>query len=449
MFNKINIRTDMSDMLKLDFGSNDFQSIGLGGNDGPSRVKVINDTHGNNNSPPMFQSKPNPPNLDMITNKDSGLGLDLLMNDSRKRKSPNPSSGMSGGMSPPSVNLGSSSPAPSMNEPFGGGGSGMFSQSNNKVDFSNDMSNSRSNDGPKINFTPGKLDLENDLDLDLGDEGMKPFSMGSSQYDNNHNSSSFGSSFDSQPTTTTFTSDSEPVKEEPKLTFEQIQKKKSEMLRKLERFRKKGYFVYRNLDMHSDFEDIKNEFENVKEEASLQRSLRQQKDILITASRVIEGAAGTELVQEYTGKLELEGWSQHMMETIDDYEDIMEDLHEEYGKMFAEGNYPVARLLFAVIHSAIMFHITKKYVQQMPNLGNLLNNNPHLAREFSRATANMVGEQNPAFAGMVNEMNGQQSETMEPRDMQGPSNLDDILQRLNTNNGMGNMNNGMGINMDI
>ncbi|NQV77014.1 MAG: hypothetical protein HQ490_01500, partial [Lutibacter sp.] len=404
MFSKINVRTDMSDMLKLDFGSDNFQSINLNGNNrGLSQVKMVNDAHNNNYQPSLFNSRNNPPNLDTVTSKDSDLGLDFLINHDKKRKSPSYSPSQSGGMSPPSVNMGSS-PTPSMSmprpTPFGGGGSGMFAPQQKRVEFA-DLT---SRPAPKVDFTPGRLDLTDDLDLEINDEGSRPnFNILGGDTHQTHNDP-FINSFDAHPTTTTFTEES--VEDNPrKMTFEEIQKDKSKMLRKLERFRKKGYFVYRNLDMHSEYDDIKTEFENVKEEASLQRSLRQQKDILITTSRVIEGAAGTELVQEYTGKLELAGWSQHMMETVDDYEDIMEDLHDRYGKMFADGNYPEARLLFAVIHSAIMFHITKKYVQQMPNLGNLLNQNPHLAREFSRATANYVGEQNPAFAGMVGEMN--------------------------------------------
>jgi hypothetical protein len=461
MFSKIRIRKNMSDMMKLDFGSENFQSVDLsrnGNGNGFSQVKVVNDHQHNPSSPSFF--KPQPPNLDMVTSKDSGLGLDLLMNN-KQRKSNSPiggsgsmngsMNGSSRGMSPPSMNLGSSPvPTNSMNNssPFTSAND-MISQP--KIEFA-DLS---SDPSPKVDFAPGKLDFDNELDLEINDDPMKPnFNILGEQ--SAQSSNPFGTSFDSQPSATTFSSGM-PSEQPVKKTFEQIQQEKSKMIRKLERFRKKGYFVYRNFDMNSEYDDIKTEYENVREEASLQRSLRQQKDILITTSRVIEGAAGTELVQEYTGKLELEGWSQHMMETVDDYEDIMEDLHDRYGRMFDNGDYPEARLLFAVIHSAIMFHITKKYVQQMPNLGNLLNQNPHLAREFSRATANYVGEQNPAFAGMVNDMNNNNGnnnngppENMEPRDMQGPSNLDDILHRLNNNNNMGpNPNMGGGINMDL
>lgn len=437
-------------MLKLDFGSDDIQSVDLsGGNNGFSRIKTMDDTRANN-SHDFFKPR-STPNLDMVSNKESDLGLQLLMNRDVSKKS---SSGNNSprGMSPPSLNLGSNSPEPSTfhndNKP---------SRFGNSFDFSDDNKGSNHNEPHKIDFTPNKLESDNDLSFEVNDDPLKPnFNiLGDKDNDtNNSNSNSSGgflSGFGSKPTSsTTFDSNPESEPEPKRMTFEEQQKKKADMLRKLNRLSKKGYFVYRNFDMNSEYEDIKNEYENVKEEASLQRSLRQQKDILITASRVIEGAAGTELLQEYTGKLELEGWSQHMMETVDDYEDIMEDLHSHYGKMLNDGEYPIARLLFAVIHSAVMFHITKKYVQQMPNLGNLLNQNPGLAREFSRATANFVGQQNPAFAGMMNDMEGQPQNmnNMEPRDMQGPRDLENILNRLNGNGGMNDSMQG-GININL
>ena len=432
VFSKIKLKDNMADLLKLDFGADNFQTLDLSGgnNHPPSNIKLIPDNKPSTPPPSFFQPKPtNRPNLDMISDRNSDLGLDLLINKDKQRKLPSPSS------SPPSINLGSTSPPPQMNNRPP---SRPFFEPKPKVDTDN---------------SPHKLDLGNstttpvkelDLDLDL-DSDLKPnFNI---LGDSNPNfkkdeptttSSSIPSFFNDSNPSTTF--ESSPLPETPPIrkTFEQIQKEKAELLRKLERYRKKGYFVYRNFDMNSEVEDIKNEYENVKEEASLQRSLRQQKDVLITTSRFIEGIATHELVQEYTGKLELEGWSQHMMETVDDYEDIMEDLHDRYGKMFKDGEYPEARLLFSVIHSAIMFHITKKYVQQMPNLGNLLNSNPQLAKEFSKATASMVGDQNPSFANMMHDMEGMRGNPMpdpnkmEPRDMQGPSNLDDILSRLNS-----------------
>lgn len=426
-------------MLKLDFGSDDFQNVDLSGNNnGFSKMNIMNDMTRSSNSPNIFKSS-GTPNLD-VSNKDSDLGLQLLMNNRELgRNSPN-SPKPSSSMTPQSLNLGSTSPS---NQQRHSGNSSLFMGGNKGIDRSTNNSPS------KVDFTPGKLDLDSkDLDIDLGDLDMsEPSSLkpnfnilgdnsgsGNSSQESSGNDlfSSFkpGNTFDSGTTTT---SDQTPIRK----TFEQIQKEKADMLRKLDRLRKKGYFVYRNFDMNSEYEDIKNEYENVKEEASLQRSLRQQKDILITTSRVIEGVASNELVQEYTGKLELEGWSQHMMETVDDYEEIMEDLHDKYGKMFADGAYPEARLLFAVIHSAIMFHITKKYVQQMPNLGNLLNQNPHLAREFSKATANFVGQQSPAFASMANDMNmANGGGNMEPRDMQGPKDIDNILNRLKNGSDM-------------
>ena len=448
MFNKIKLKK-MDNMLKLDFGSDDFQNVDLSGNNsGFSKVRVINDNR--INSPPsLFQSSK--PNLDTISNKDSDIGLQLLMNKDIGRKS---SSSSPSNMTPSTLNLGSNSPT---NVPHKSPGLSFGSKTNNDrpmfmggnqgIDFSNDMPSR------KVDFTPGKLDLDGDGDMDfeMNESVLKPdFDILGNQPIHHPHPQSGPDLFSSFKPATTFDSGPSTSGDAPvRMTYEQQQKIKADLLRKLERLRKKGYFIYRNFDMESELDQIQSEYENVKEEASLQRSLRQQKDILITTSRIIEGAAGWEIVQEYTGKMELDGWSQHMMETVDDYEDIMEDLHDKYGKVFNDGAYPEARLLFAVIHSAIMFHITKKYVQQMPGLGELLNQNPHLAREFGKATANMVGQQSPGLANLVNDMNmaNPSMRNSEPRDMSGPRDLDNILNRLNSANmGEGDISSGLGMN---
>ena len=445
--NNIKIRTDMSDMLKLDFDDN-FQTVDLSrNNNGTSRVRTMNDNFfgGSSSPPPSFNPRPSRPNLGVMSDKASDLGLDLLINKDKTRQSPNSSSG--------NMNL-NSSPTPRFDNDDDHNSNNRFSS-----DSFGNSNNNKSFNKPfqSVDFTPGKIDLGNSDDFDVDIAGptddLRPVNMlnGDNSFSKSNQESNSNGFFNNdifgQSSGSTFVQEENVAP--PKRSFEDIQKEKGQLLRKLNRLRKKGYFIYRNVDENSDLEDIRTEYENVKEEASLQRSLRRQKDILITTSRVIESAATTELVQEYTGKLELEGWSTHMMETVDEYEDIMEDLHEKYGKMFSDGEYPEARLLFAVVHSAVMFHITKKYIQQMPNLGNLLNTNPNLMREFSKATANFVGQQSPAFANIMADGQAAMGHNSmdDPRDMQGPSNLDDILADLKGNRNM--FSRGGGVDLDL
>lgn len=211
----------------------------------------------------------------------------------------------------------------------------------------------------------------------------------------------------------------------PRKTFEEIQREKAILLRKMEKLKSKGHRTFRNFDMNSDYEDIKFEYESVKEEAELKRSVKSQKDILITTSRIIEHASQTELVQDFTGKVELEGWSEHIMETADDeFEEIFEDLHEKYGDFLSGRQYPEVRLVWALGQSAMMFHLMKKYTQSMPGLDVMMKNNPALMQEFGKAAAGMMSQQSPAYRNLVGEVNRQ------PRDMNGPDNLEEIMSRL-------------------
>ena len=57
--------------------------------------------------------------------------------------------------------------------------------------------------------------------------------------------------------------------------------------------------------------------------------------------------------------VELDGWSEQVHESVDDYDDIFEELHDKY-KDSGSNMAPELRLLISLGGSAFMFHLTKK-----------------------------------------------------------------------------------------
>lgn len=357
----------MDDILKLDLDE-DFQSFDLS----KQKIKL-------------------PPTNTNTINRSSDFGLDLLINKDRQ-KTP------------------SNSPKPTFEPSF----------------KSNITSNIISK--PANSFAPNTLNLTDDLEIEMDapTEGITVLK------ENNLPTRSIFEPVNPVTTNhTTFMPSTAPINMPPRKSFEEIQREKAILLRQMERYKAKGIRTFQNFDMNSDYDDIKFEYENIKEEVTIRRSVKNQKNMLITTTRLMEHASQTELVQDFTGKLELEGWSEHIMETVDDdFEEIFEDLHEKYGDLLTGKQYPELRLVWALGHSAIMFHITKKFIQnsKIPNIDTLLKTNPAFMAEFKKAASNTISQRSPAYRNMMNDMN--EFNENKKRDMNGPDNLDEIMARL-------------------
>jgi hypothetical protein len=95
--------------------------------------------------------------------------------------------------------------------------------------------------------------------------------------------------------------------------------------------------------------------------------------------------------------------------------------------------------------SAFMFHLTNSlFKSKMPGLGDILQQNPELARNVQQAAMNSMkqnedknGNSDPLFGMMMNQAQGMMNKragTAGPREMRGPSGVDDILAMVNNQN---------------
>ena len=236
----------------------------------------------------------------------------------------------------------------------------------------------------------------------------------------------------------------ESVPERPK-TYEEIMAEKQEYLFKLDRLEKQGYRVSRKYTLASNLDDIRYEYDRIKRQRDVEKSIRMYRKGLMAVT------SGIEYLNKKFDPLDikLDGWSESQMENIADYDEVFEELHDKYSDSIQMA--PELKLLFMVGGSAFMFHLTNTlFKTAAPSLEEVLKRNPELMRNLSQATLNTMGDNmgvgagNPMFNMMSKGINmssdarsrpsampppGPRAETA-GRTMKGPSGVDDILSSL-------------------
>ena len=191
------------------------------------------------------------------------------------------------------------------------------------------------------------------------------------------------------------------VPEKPRLTKEEMLRQKFEVLRKLEDLEKKGAKLSKRYSMESSLAEMQGEYETLIAEREKKNSVQFQGKMLLAA------ITGLEFLNNKVDPfdLKLDGWSEQVNENIEDYDEIFSELHEKYKSKSKMA--PELKLLFQLGGSAIMLHMTNSmFKSSLPNMDDILRQNPELMRQFSSAAANSMEDTNPGFSGFMNNMMG-------------------------------------------
>ena len=109
---------------------------------------------------------------------------------------------------------------------------------------------------------------------------------------------------------------------------DEIRKEKSEFLFKFNKMNVKGKWSSLHLDMNSSLDDIKNEYERVRNEIQTERSVSFFKRMLLL------GVQGIEMMNTKFDPLgvDLDGWSEAMGYSMEnqEYDEVMAELYEKY-----------------------------------------------------------------------------------------------------------------------
>ena len=168
----------------------------------------------------------------------------------------------------------------------------------------------------------------------------------------------------------------------PNMQDEMTEKK--EILYQFDRLKSKGVKVPYDFNMNSNIHEMRSCYERIKREKEIDSSIRFQRKMLMGF------VTGCEFLNTRYNpfSVELDGWSEQVHESVDDYDDIFEELHDKY-KDSGSNMAPELRLLISLGGSAFMFHLTKKMFSnsQLPKVEEVLQKNPELMKKFQEASA--------------------------------------------------------------
>tara|TARA_B110001450_G_scaffold96524_1_gene91588 strand:- start:5022 stop:6197 length:1176 start_codon:yes stop_codon:yes gene_type:complete len=252
-----------------------------------------------------------------------------------------------------------------------------FNLPNKKINILDDnilFNKSRISDDVLSMSSREDVSIAEEIESDIGNEGneyvFKQSSMGASS-----NSDDFSEiSID----------DIQKPKQQMRTTVQDEMTEKKEILYQFDRLRSKGVKVPYDFNMSSNIHEMRSSYERIKREKEIDAAVRFQRKMLMGF------VTGCEFLNTRYNpfSVELDGWSEQVHESVDDYDDIFEELHDKY-KDSGSNMAPELRLLISLGGSAFMFHLTKKMFSnsQLPKVEEVLQRNPELMKKFQEASA--------------------------------------------------------------
>src|SRR6056300_816125 len=198
--------------------------------------------------------------------------------------------------------------------------------------------------------------------------------------------------------------------EQPTKGYTSIDEEKADLINKLSRLEKKGFAVNKRLNAYSNIEELRSEVKRITYSIDVEQSVRFSRPMLVACVTGLEF-----LNKRYNPfEIQLEGWSESVMENVDDYDGVFEELYVKYRSKVNVA--PEVKLIMMLGGSAMMFHLTNSMFKSvMPNMNDVIKQNPDLVKNMMSAvqntTRNTGGPSDNAPVGGTN--NGEY-------EMQGP-----------------------------
>jgi hypothetical protein len=171
--------------------------------------------------------------------------------------------------------------------------------------------------------------------------------------------------------------------EMPSKGYSSIDEEKSDLINKLGRLEKKGFAVNKRLNAYSSVDELRTEVKRITYSIDVEQSIRFSRRMLIAC------VTGLEFMNKRYNpfEIQLEGWSESVMENVDDYDGVFEELYVKYRSKVSVA--PEVKLIMMLGGSAMMFHLTNSmFKTALPNMNDVLKQNPDLVRNMMAAVQN-------------------------------------------------------------
>ena len=173
------------------------------------------------------------------------------------------------------------------------------------------------------------------------------------------------------------------VGEQPSPGFASIDDEKADILNKLARLGKKGLQVSKRMTIYSSIQELRAELKRVMYGIEVDQSIKFSRRMLVAC------ISGVEFLNKRYNPfdVQLEGWSESVMENLDDYDGVFEELYVKYRTKMNVA--PEVKLIMMLGGSAMMFHLTNSmFKAAMPNMNDVLKQNPDLLKNMVSAVQN-------------------------------------------------------------
>jgi len=184
-----------------------------------------------------------------------------------------------------------------------------------------------------------------------------------------------------------------------RLTPEEILNKKQELLFKFDEIERRGIKLPRKYSLRDELDVLEFEYEKIKRQKEINNSVQFSRKMLMAC------ITGIEYLNNKFDPFDvnLNGWSESIMENVNDYDEVFEELHEKYKSKVQVA--PEIKLILMISGSAFMFHLTNTmFKSSLPNLNDILQNNPELMKKAANIAASRMNE--GGMGGMGGGMNG-------------------------------------------
>jgi hypothetical protein len=318
--------------------------------------------------------------MDVISNKNVNIGLDLLVNPDKQRK---------GDTSQPSTPKNDDVSKPVID----------FDKDDDDLDFNNLLSKSNKSQ-ENIEQLMSRMNLDDDIPTSSSNDKKETFLDDiKPSTDRDNDVDSHRSLRDDDRNDRRSRSEYNDYDSRPSRSYEDERREKEEVLYQLEKMRRLGVQGIKRFNMSNDLEEMKYELNRIKRERQVESSIKFQRQMLMTF------VTGAEYVNDSYNffNFQLKGWSESVYENINDYDEVFEELHEKYG---SKGHVaPELRLLYMVVGSGFMYHLSNSMFKSAPaGIEDILKQNPELMRQFANAAVNQMPTEHRQAASMMNNM---------------------------------------------
>jgi hypothetical protein len=184
------------------------------------------------------------------------------------------------------------------------------------------------------------------------------------------------------------------ARKQPRQSFQSktdLVAEKTSLLFKLDRLEKSGEHVTKRYTLGDDIVELRTEVARLERDRNLRKSIKFQQSMLMSFT------SGLEFLNNRFDPIgaNLEGWSESVHDSIDQYDDVFVELYDKY--QTGGSLPPEIKLVMMLASSAFMFHLTNSmFKSSTPDVANVMKQNPGLARQFAAASAKTMAQDLPA-----------------------------------------------------